>query len=207
MKLRLKSAKKGYNLLKKKAEALLFKFRSLLKAIIKSKSVLCTELQEAFISMAQATFQAGDFSHLILENSTTPTIKVRITTDIVAGVKLPVFQRRLTGTDAYQYTGLGKGGKQISVCKAKFIKATELLLELASLKTSFQALNEAIKATRRRVNALEYIIVPRLEKTVEYVISELEEKDREEFFRLKRVQDKKKIRRDAPTGDGPTYFA
>jgi vacuolar-type H+-ATPase subunit D/Vma8 len=42
---------------------------------------------------------------------------------------------------------------------------------------------------------------------VEYVISELEEKDREEFFRLKRVQDKKKIRRDAPTGDGPTYFA
>ena len=68
-------------------------------------------------------------------------------------------------------------------------------MKLAGLQTSFLLLDEAIKVTNRRVNALENVIVPKLDNTVKYILAELDEMDREEFFRLKKVQDKKK--RDA----------
>ena len=56
-------------------------------------------------------------------------------------------------------------------------------------------LDEVIKVTNRRVNALEHILIPRTENTIKYINSELDELDREEFYRLKKVQGKKK--RDA----------
>ena len=65
-------------------------------------------------------------------------------------------------------------------------------MELASLQTSFVTLDEVIKVTNRRVNAIEYVIIPKIERTLAYIVSELDELEREEFFRLKKVQDKKK---------------
>lgn len=95
--------------------------------------------------------------------------------------------------------------------KEVYAKAVETLVELASLQTAFTILDEVIRATNRRVNAIEHVIIPRLENTVKYILSELDEMDREEFFRfecnlhldefsqtplrLKKVQGKKK--RDA----------
>jgi len=67
------------------------------------------------------------------------------------------------------------------------------LVELASLQTSFVTLDDVIKITNRRVNAIEHVIIPRIEKTLAYIISELDELEREEFYRLKKIQDKKKI--------------
>jgi V-type H+-transporting ATPase subunit D len=67
-----------------------------------------------------------------------------------------------------------------------------ILSELASLQTAFVTLDEAIKTTNRRVNALENYVTPRLQNTVKYILSELDELEREEFFRLKKVQAKKK---------------
>jgi V-type H+-transporting ATPase subunit D len=53
-------------------------------------------------------------------------------------------------------------------------------------------LDEVIKLTNRRVNAIEHVIIPKVDNTIRYIISELDEQDREEFFRLKKVQGKKK---------------
>jgi len=59
---------------------------------------------------------------------------------------------------------------------------------------SFVTLDEVIKTTNRRVNAIEHVIIPKIERTLAYIISELDELEREKFYRLKKVQDKKKIR-------------
>ncbi|EME28323.1 V-type proton ATPase subunit D [Galdieria sulphuraria] len=85
-------------------------------------------------------------------------------------------------------SGLSKGGQQIATCGENFRKAADTLISLAELQTSFTLLDEAVKITNRRVNALENVVIPRLENTVAYIISELDELEREEFFRLKLVQ-------------------
>ena len=69
-------------------------------------------------------------------------------------------------------------------------------MQLASLQTSFITLDEVIKMTNRRVNAIEHVIIPRIERTLSYIASELDEREREEFYRLKKIQEKKKIARD-----------
>ena len=69
-------------------------------------------------------------------------------------------------------------------------------MDIASLQTQYFTLDEVIKVTNRRVNALEFVVVPRIQWTIKYIEKELDEMDREDFFRLKRVQDKKKIEKD-----------
>ena len=88
--------------------------------------------------------------------------------------------------------GLSKGGQQIAKARTTFAKAVDVLVQLATLQTSFVVLDEAIKVTSRRVNALDTVVIPKIVNTVEYIKAELDELEREEFFRLKRSQDKKK---------------
>jgi V-type H+-transporting ATPase subunit D len=60
------------------------------------------------------------------------------------------------------------------------------------LQTQFITIERVIKVTNRRVNALEFVVIPKIETTIAWIESELDELDREEFYRLKCVQDKKK---------------
>ena len=86
------------------------------------------------------------------------------------------------------------GGKQLSNCRSAYARAIKLLIDLATLQSSFLTLDEAIKTTNRRVNALENVITPKIENTIAYIKGELDELEREEFFRLKKVQAKKQDR-------------
>jgi len=193
MKGRLKGAQKGHSLLKKKADALQMKFRTILKKIIDTKQTMGEVMKEACFSLAEAKFAGGEgFQQAVLQNVNKAQIKVKSKKDNVAGVNLPVFEAYQDGADSYDMIGLSKGGQQLKKLKANYGKAIELLVELASLQTSFITLDEVIKVTNRRVNAIEHVIIPRIERTLAYIISELDELEREEFYRLKKVQDKKK---------------
>lgn len=72
------------------------------------------------------------------------------------------------------------------------MKVIEQVVKLASLQTAFSALDEVIKVTNRRVNALEYVVIPNVEQIIAYIESEMSEAEREEFFRLKMMQKTKK---------------
>eukprot|EP00824_Muranothrix_gubernata_P016148 TRINITY_DN335_c0_g1_i1.p1 TRINITY_DN335_c0_g1~~TRINITY_DN335_c0_g1_i1.p1 ORF type:complete len:263 (-),score=69.62 TRINITY_DN335_c0_g1_i1:35-784(-) len=195
MKAKVNGARRGHNLLKKKSDALTLRFRAILAKIVESKELMGQYLKTSLFSLAEAKYAAGEIKHSVLENVGTASWKVKLHMDNVAGVRLPVFQPHAVGGDSLELTGLSKGGQQIGKCRENFQKALEALVTLASLQTAFLTLDEAIKVTNRRVNALENVVIPRLENTISYIISELDELEREEFFRLKRSQKKKK--RDA----------
>lgn len=196
MKIRLKGAQKGHSLLKKKADALTLRFRQILGKIIETKNLMGEAMKEATFSLAQANFAAGDFSQMVLQNVDKAQLKLRMKKENVAGVQLPIFESYTDGSDTYELTGLSRGGQQVSKCKEVFGKAVKLLIQLASLQTSFVTLDEVIKITNRRVNAIEHVIIPRIQRTLSYITTELDEREREEFFRLKKIQEKKKIIRE-----------
>jgi len=194
-KTRLKGAQTGHSLLAKKRDALTTRFRAILRKVDEAKRKMGRVMQLASFSLAEVTYATGDISYLVQEQAKTATFRVKAKQENVSGVVLPAFEvDRASGTD-FNLTGLGRGGQQVLKAKEVYAKAVETLVELASLQTAFTILDEVIRATNRRVNAIEHVVIPRLENTVKYIISELDEMDREEFFRLKKVQGKKK--RDA----------
>lgn len=196
MKLRLKGAQKGHSLLKKKADALNLRFRQILAKIIETKNLVGDIMKEAAFSLAEANFAAGDFGQMVLQNVEKAQIKVRMKKDNVVGVQLPVFESYNDGTDTYGLTGLSRGGQQVTKCKEIFGKAVKLMVDLATMQTSFIILDEVIKVTNRRVNAIEHVIIPRIQNTLKYITTELDEREREEFYRLKKIQQKKKKIKD-----------
>lgn len=200
MKARLTGASKGHALLKKKADALNMRFRQILKKIVQTKEEMGRVMKESFFALAEARYATGEFKHTVLDNVTTAGIKVKALQDNVAGVRIPKFESVKEAQDSKMgLIGLGKGGKQIQAARKSFLDAVDLLVELASLQTAFLTLDEAIRTTNRRVNALEHVVVPRLENTIAYIKGELDELEREEFFRLKKVQGNKKKHTEAAT--------
>lgn len=116
-------------------------------------------------------------------------VRVGAGVDNVAGVKLPVFTKYETGAVAdNQSLGLVGGGKKIVAVREKFTILLDMLIKLASLQTSFMTLDEALKVTNRRVNALENVTIPKIEGILSYISRELDELEREDFTRLKLVQ-------------------
>jgi hypothetical protein len=80
-------------------------------------------------------------------------------------------------------------------CHDRFQKFLKSLIEIATLQSKFMTLYEVIQVTDRRVNALEFVIIPSIDFTVNYIEKELDEESREDFFRLKRVTESKKAKK------------
>jgi H(+)-transporting ATP synthase subunit D len=81
-----------------------------------------------------------------------------------------------------QNIGLGGGGKKIVAVRDKFTVFLGQLIKLASLQTSFVTLDEAMKVTNRRVNALENVTIPKIQAVLDYIERELDELEREGKF-------------------------
>jgi len=199
IKTRQKGAATGHSLLKKKADALTKRFRTITAKIADAKMKMGRIMQLAAFSLAEVTYATGDISYLVQEAASQATLQVSSKQENVSGVMLPAFEvdrKKVSegGGNDFTLTGLGRGGQQVQKCRETYAKAVETLVELASLQTAFVILDEVIRMTNRRVNALEHVVIPRLENTIKYINSELDEMDREEFFRLKKVQAAKKKR-------------
>ena len=195
LKAKMQGAIKGHKLLKKKSDALTIRFRAILKEILDAKQSMGDQMRKASFSLASARMTFGrDFSQEVREAVDTATFKLRMDTDNVAGVLLPTFKVDNDGSNFAELMGLARGGEEIRRAAESNVDAMTVLVQLASLQTSFVTLDEVIKITNRRVNAIEHVVIPRIESDIAYILQELDERDREEFFRLKKIQEKKKAK-------------
>ncbi|CAR28036.1 hypothetical protein ZYGR_0N05240 [Zygosaccharomyces rouxii] len=193
MKTKLKGANQGHSLLKRKSEALTKRFRDITRRIDDAKQKMGRVMQTAAFSLAEVSYATGEnIGYQVQESVSNARFRVKARQENVSGVYLPQFESYIDpNINDFKLTGLGRGGQQVQRAKVIYSKAVETLVELASLQTAFVILDEVIKVTNRRVNAIEHVIIPRTENTIAYINSELDELDREEFYRLKKVQEKK----------------
>jgi V-type H+-transporting ATPase subunit D len=159
---------------------------------VATKEAMGDAMRSASLSLAEALYVTGGPLRNVVQQSVSGPARLRVRAhhDNIAGVRLPRFEHFLVddGARVPLLAGLAGGGQQVSASRVAHVRAVELLVELASLQTSFPTLDEAIKTTNRRVNALEHVVKPQLENTVAYIRGELDEQEREEFFRLKKIQ-------------------
>eukprot|EP01071_Lankesteria_metandrocarpae_P001790 Lankesteria_metandrocarpae@DN1889_c0_g1_i1.p1 len=197
MKVKRKGAFQGYSLLKKKSDALTAKFRGLLREIVETKREVAEELREAAFSLAKASWAAGGdgYKGHIIEAVKKPAVTLKVVAENVAGVQLPNFQIKHDPTvETMGNVGAAVGGQVLMGARERYVRTLSALIRLASLQTAFFTLDEEIKMTNRRVNALDNVVIPRLDFNIGYITKELDEMEREEFFRLKKIQEKKKVR-------------
>lgn len=190
--LRLKSAQKGYDLLKKKSDALAMKFRSILREIRDSKIRVGNLADEAFIEVSKSNFTSGKTTASATQLVSDTPKKLMMTIDNVAGVRVPHFIPVGASTSSDNLLGLSKGGEQLKVIREKFNSLMQELIHLAELQASFNIIDDILKVTNRRVNAMEYVLIPRYKSHISFVEFTLDENDKEEFYRLKKVQSYRK---------------
>ncbi|KAG2569214.1 hypothetical protein PVAP13_7NG375921 [Panicum virgatum] len=151
MKARLVGATRGHALLKKKSDALTVHFRAILKKIVAAKESMGETMRASSFSLAEAKYVAGDgVRHVVLQSVRAASVRVKSHQENVAGVKLPKFTHFVDPAAASggpsnaspSLTGLARGGQQVTACRAAHVKAIEVLVELASLQTSFLTLDE-----------------------------------------------------------------
>ncbi|CAK9077373.1 V-type proton ATPase subunit D (V-ATPase subunit D) (V-ATPase 28 kDa accessory protein) (Vacuolar proton pump subunit D) [Durusdinium trenchii] len=197
-KARLGGASKGFKLLKKKRDALKSRFQALLKDIVDTKLKVGESLKDGAFALAKAHYASSgdDIASSIVERAKKPSVTTKMYPDNVAGVSIPVFKvLRNASQEAIAHTmGVGSGGAVLNATRDTYLKAVECIVQLASLQTAFHTLDEEIKMTSRRVNALEYVLIPRIEDIIHYITQEMDEQAREEFFRVKKVVEKKKVK-------------
>jgi V/A-type H+-transporting ATPase subunit D len=113
--------------------------------------------------------------------------EVDASTRNVIGVSIPYAQVRVKPLEGYPYSMIGTSAK-LDEAVALMAEAVKNVAELSAAEAAIRRLAEAIAATKRRVNSLEYMVIPRIQNTIRYIEMSLQERAREDFFRLKRIK-------------------
>lgn len=185
---RIKGVEKGKSLIKRKSDAIHIRHKELAEELAAKREELEENMESAYYLLTRAEFYGGDL-RIAKHKAKKHPVSVQISVQTVAGISVPVYQLAEPSSSLYF---VGPSGGLMAECRQRFLQCLGLLVEIAGMETAFRVLDETYRLTNRRVSALENVILPRLENTVRYVQSELDEQDREDFYRLKKVQTKGK---------------
>ncbi|MDR0900313.1 MAG: V-type ATP synthase subunit D [Methanobrevibacter sp.] len=186
---REKLAVKGHSLLKEKRDALIMEFFDILDRVKGSRENVENILKEAYENLTSAQVIMGDLAVQKSALSVKESVDVSIDSRSIMGVVVPVVESKI---DSRTLVDRGYSFSDTSVkldeAAKKFEEAISLVIELGEIEKTIYLLAAEIEATKRRVNALEHIMIPKFENTVKSIEMRLQEMERENFVQLKMIK-------------------
>lgn len=181
-------SKNGFELLDRKRNILIREMMGLMGRASNIQNKIDDTYAQAYQALQMANITLGICSELSktvpLDNS------LNVAYRSVMGVEIPMIS---IGEPSDMLVPYGLNSTNIMMDRAflKFNEVKQLTAELAEVENSVYRLADAIKKTQKRANALKNIMIPRFEETVKFITDSLEEKEREEFSRLKIIKQQK----------------
>jgi len=188
-KAQIKLAEQGRDLLREKMDALIQEFFKILTTVSNSRE----ELEQVSRSADLALLIAQAVDDPVTLKSASFATRKSITVDIsgknIMGVPVPVIEKkRVSKSMLERGYGIITMSGRIDETAERFEAELDLLIELAETETAMRRLGAEIQMNRRRVNALEQILIPELKNQAKYIKNAIEEREREDLFRLKKVK-------------------
>ena len=190
IKKQIKLAKSGYSLLKKKRDGMILEFFEILKRAKTLRQELVEEYKKALEKMNIARVLEGDLKVKSIAMAIKDIPDVKLTTKNIMGVKVPKIESSEI-KKAFMQRGYGiYNSSAIDEAAAAYEKVVEKIILAAEVETSMRKLLSEIEKTKRRVNGLEFVVIPNLDKQKGFIQLRLEEIERENIFRMKRIKAK-----------------
>lgn len=189
---RLKTAKRGHKLLKDKQDELMKKFIDYVKRNKELREIVEKELTGAFQNflIARAVMSSETLEEAIMYP--TQKISLEMSTRNIMSVNSPIFnivrEDNKEASSIYPYGFVTTSG-ELDGAIISLQQVFDKLIELAQVEKTCQLMANEIEKTRRRVNALEYVMIPQLIETVKYITMKLDENERGNRVRLMKVKD------------------
>lgn len=189
LKTRLKTAVRGHKMLKDKSDEMVRRFLSLAR-----RNKQLREEVEKELTVAMKSFMlAGAVSDAaaVAEAVSVPAFELRIKTEeqYVMNVAVPkLVVEPISSEEVYPY-GFSNTPAELDVSVEKMSGVLNRLIELAEVEKSVNMLADEIEKNRRRVNALEYVMIPNIEETIKYITMKLDENERATTIRLMKFKD------------------
>jgi V/A-type H+-transporting ATPase subunit D len=182
-------AEQGADLLKKKRDALLIEFMAIMDVALQTSEELQRAAREATYAISIARAVDGTVALKAAGLAVEKKPFVDITGSFVMGIPIPEvskvsIRRSVVGRE---WSMLGVSSR-IDETAEKMENEIDIIVEVAGIETKLKRLGAEIQKTRRRVNALDYIVIPRVKEQVKFITQALEERAREDIFRLKKVK-------------------
>lgn len=184
---RLVIAERGYKLLKDKLEELMRNVYSLVDEIQALRKEVEESLRKAVARYALAKNQRVPNSTRIATSLPSVKLSVESGTKRILNVKTPTFKPKLEGR--IRCYGFLETSGELDLSLASLYKVLEKMVLLAEKENTLELVAEEIERTRRRVNALEYVVIPNIKETISYINLKLSEMERGNLTRLMRIKE------------------
>ena len=188
---RLKTARRGHKLMKDKRDELMRQFMDVVRRNKELRTKGEQGLTEAFgaLSVASAVMSPEMLEQALLYPRQSVALDVSFKNIMSVNVPVYDFQTKTAEEgDIFPY-GLAQTSGELDDALGALASVFQDMLELAQAEKKTQLLASEIEKTRRRVNALEYVMIPEMEKNIKYISMKLEENDRATKVRLMKVKD------------------
>jgi V/A-type H+-transporting ATPase subunit D len=189
-------AERGRDLLREKLDALMIELFENVRRIAELRARSHALLRDAYNLFIEAEMVHGLARLEQFAVGVEDRFELDTKTRNVIGVTLPEVEVRISPIKTAPYNMLATSAK-VDEATMKMLEAVEAMTELSSAEASTRKLAQAIASTKRRVNSLDYVIIPRVLQSIRYIQMHLEEREREDFFRLKRIKSRMEKRESA----------